>query len=216
MVTRKIPIENLILVRLLITHSWLTTCFPIFSRYSLTHWYPQLRLFQKKWVLFATAVKLLRTLDFLNYNQRKEIMFRTKGWFKTGRVTPFDRLVKAESGMALTSAMRIWGGWRRYYWARENNPGGAVECGKGRYGSGKRTGEQKQIARSRGGRGGGGGPTLFSLCRFETGWVALDWVACCCRGKCQHSTQSVPPLLPLHHGVAWVWHGVDLGREETS
>jgi len=44
---------------------------------TLTHRYPQLRPFQKKWALFATAVELLRTLDFLNYYQRQEIMFRT-------------------------------------------------------------------------------------------------------------------------------------------
>jgi len=43
----------------------------------LTYRYPQLRPFQKKWALFATAVELLRTLDFLNHYQRQEIMFRT-------------------------------------------------------------------------------------------------------------------------------------------
>lgn len=39
--------------------------------------YPQLRPFQKKWAVFATAVELLKSLDFLNYYQRCEIMFRT-------------------------------------------------------------------------------------------------------------------------------------------
>jgi len=44
----------------------------------LTYRYPQLRPFQKKLALFTKAVELLGTLDFLNYYQRQEIMFRTK------------------------------------------------------------------------------------------------------------------------------------------
>lgn len=43
----------------------------------LKHRYPQLRPFQKKYALFATAVDLLSTLDFLNDYHRQEIMFRT-------------------------------------------------------------------------------------------------------------------------------------------
>eukprot|EP00585_Thalassiosira_rotula_P007443 CAMPEP_0196139714 /NCGR_PEP_ID=MMETSP0910-20130528/6886_1 /TAXON_ID=49265 /ORGANISM="Thalassiosira rotula, Strain GSO102" /LENGTH=383 /DNA_ID=CAMNT_0041400471 /DNA_START=446 /DNA_END=1597 /DNA_ORIENTATION=+ len=39
--------------------------------------YSQLRPFQKKYALFATAVDLLSTLDFLNEYHRQEIMFRT-------------------------------------------------------------------------------------------------------------------------------------------
>jgi len=44
----------------------------------LTHRYPQLRPFQMKFALFATAVDLLETLDFLDYYDRQEIMFRRK------------------------------------------------------------------------------------------------------------------------------------------
>jgi hypothetical protein len=33
--------------------------------------------FQRKWALVATAVELLKSLDFLNDYQRQEIMFRT-------------------------------------------------------------------------------------------------------------------------------------------
>lgn len=39
--------------------------------------YPQLRPFQKKFALFATANELLKNLAFLNFFQRQEIMFRT-------------------------------------------------------------------------------------------------------------------------------------------
>ncbi|KAL3821684.1 hypothetical protein ACHAXA_003242, partial [Cyclostephanos tholiformis] len=39
--------------------------------------YTKLRPFQRKWALLATAVDLLKTLDFLNDYQRQEIMFRT-------------------------------------------------------------------------------------------------------------------------------------------
>lgn len=39
--------------------------------------YPQLRPFQKKYALIATAMGLLKTLDFLNDFQRQEVMFRT-------------------------------------------------------------------------------------------------------------------------------------------
>lgn len=44
---------------------------------SLKHLYPQLRPFQKKHALYATAVDLLSTLDFLTENHEQEIMFRT-------------------------------------------------------------------------------------------------------------------------------------------
>lgn len=39
--------------------------------------YSQLRPFQKKFALFATAQELLKSLDFLDFFQRQEIMFRT-------------------------------------------------------------------------------------------------------------------------------------------
>ena len=40
--------------------------------------YPQLKPFQKKLALLATAVDLLKTLDFLDDDQRQEIMLCTK------------------------------------------------------------------------------------------------------------------------------------------
>jgi len=39
--------------------------------------YQELRPFQRKFVLLATAVDLLGTLNFLDSDERKEIMFRT-------------------------------------------------------------------------------------------------------------------------------------------
>jgi len=40
--------------------------------------YSQLRPFQKKYALFATAVELLKSLDYLTFVQRQAILFRTK------------------------------------------------------------------------------------------------------------------------------------------
>ena len=45
--------------------------------YSLADQYSSLKPFQRKWALVATAIELLKTLDFLNDYQRQEIMFRT-------------------------------------------------------------------------------------------------------------------------------------------
>ncbi|KAL3764267.1 hypothetical protein ACHAWU_004079 [Discostella pseudostelligera] len=39
--------------------------------------YPVMKPFQRKWALVATAIELLKSLDFLNDYQRQEIMFRT-------------------------------------------------------------------------------------------------------------------------------------------
>jgi len=39
--------------------------------------YSQLRPFQKKFALFATAVEMLKSLDYLTFVQRQEILFRT-------------------------------------------------------------------------------------------------------------------------------------------
>lgn len=44
---------------------------------SLATRYKQLKPFQRKFAVYATAVELLKTLDFLNVYQRQEIMFRT-------------------------------------------------------------------------------------------------------------------------------------------
>lgn len=44
---------------------------------SLESQYAKLRPFQRKYALFATAVELLKTLDFLDHYQRQEVMFRT-------------------------------------------------------------------------------------------------------------------------------------------
>jgi len=44
---------------------------------SLESQYAKLRPFQRKYALYATAVELLKTLDFLDYYQRQEVMFRT-------------------------------------------------------------------------------------------------------------------------------------------
>lgn len=44
---------------------------------SLESRYAQLRPFQRKYALVATAVELLKTLDFLDYYQRQEVMYRT-------------------------------------------------------------------------------------------------------------------------------------------
>lgn len=43
----------------------------------LTARYPDMRPFQRKYALLATAVDLLKTVDFLNDYHRQEIMFRT-------------------------------------------------------------------------------------------------------------------------------------------
>lgn len=45
--------------------------------HSLKDQYSSLKPFQRKWALVATAVELLKSLDFLNDYQRQEIMFRT-------------------------------------------------------------------------------------------------------------------------------------------
>jgi hypothetical protein len=44
---------------------------------SLNAQYSCMKPFQRKWALVATAVELLKSLDFLNDYQRQEIMFRT-------------------------------------------------------------------------------------------------------------------------------------------
>jgi len=45
--------------------------------HSLEFRYSQLRPFQKKFALFATAVEMLKSLDYLTFVQRQEILFRT-------------------------------------------------------------------------------------------------------------------------------------------